>query len=124
MTRSEAVSRDLLGKVLVRRQGGKLRAARIVEIEAYLGEGDPAAHAACVVRHGTPCCSAPQVHAYVILSTAIILLEHLLFAGWSAGWFGRALEPLIGIEEMAKERTLSLNGSKVCERLTSARTPG
>jgi DNA-3-methyladenine glycosylase len=31
----------------------------------------------------------------------------------------RALEPLIGIEEMAKERTLSLNGSKDLRKLTS-----
>ena len=46
------VSRDLLGKVLVRRLGRKLRTARIVEIEAYLGEGDPAAHAAVEAVHG------------------------------------------------------------------------
>ena len=38
------VSRELLGKVLVRRKGRQLRAARIVEVEAYLGENDPAAH--------------------------------------------------------------------------------
>ena len=36
-----AVSRDLLGKVLVRRQQRKLLTARIVEVEAYLGQDDP-----------------------------------------------------------------------------------
>src|SRR5678815_4834082 len=41
-----AVSRDLLGKVLVRRQDRKLLRARIVEVEAYLGKDDPAAHSA------------------------------------------------------------------------------
>ena len=35
----------LLGHVLVRRDGRGVRAARIVETEAYLGAGDPAAHA-------------------------------------------------------------------------------
>jgi DNA-3-methyladenine glycosylase len=35
----------LLGHLLVRRQGRVLRAARIVETEAYLGGSDPAAHA-------------------------------------------------------------------------------
>ena len=35
----------LLGQVLVRRYRGRAFAARIVETEAYLGEGDPAAHA-------------------------------------------------------------------------------
>jgi DNA-3-methyladenine glycosylase len=34
----------LLGKVLVRRRGRSRVAARIVETEAYLGAGDPAAH--------------------------------------------------------------------------------
>jgi DNA-3-methyladenine glycosylase len=34
----------LLGKLLVRRRGRSLLVARIVETEAYLGEGDPAAH--------------------------------------------------------------------------------
>lgn len=38
-------ARLLLGTVIVRRQGRAVRAARIVETEAYLGEDDPAAHA-------------------------------------------------------------------------------
>jgi DNA-3-methyladenine glycosylase len=42
---TEAVARDLLGKVLVRRIGGLHRRARIVEVEAYLGERDAASHA-------------------------------------------------------------------------------
>jgi DNA-3-methyladenine glycosylase len=37
-------ARWLLGKRLVRRRGRSLLLARIVETEAYLGEGDPAAH--------------------------------------------------------------------------------
>ena len=41
----------LLGQLLVRRQGGRLLRARIVETEAYLAEGDPAAH---VYRGRTP----------------------------------------------------------------------
>lgn len=39
-----AAARFLLGQVLVRRVGRRALAARIVETEAYLGEGDPAAH--------------------------------------------------------------------------------
>lgn len=40
----ERAARDLLGAVLVRRRGGRTVRARIVETEAYLGAGDPAAH--------------------------------------------------------------------------------
>ena len=36
----------LLGQVLLRRRGRSVMAARLVEVEAYLGDGDPAAHAA------------------------------------------------------------------------------
>lgn len=40
-----AVARDLLGRVLVYDGERGRRAARIVEVEAYLGERDPASHA-------------------------------------------------------------------------------
>lgn len=40
-----AVARELLGKVLVRERRGQLTRARIVEVEAYLGEQDAASHA-------------------------------------------------------------------------------
>jgi DNA-3-methyladenine glycosylase len=41
---TRTVARDLLGKLLVRRVDGDLAVARIVEVEAYLGVGDPACH--------------------------------------------------------------------------------
>jgi DNA-3-methyladenine glycosylase len=40
-----AAARELIGCVLVRRLGGRTLKARIVEVEAYLGTADPAAHA-------------------------------------------------------------------------------
>lgn len=42
---TEVVARELLGKVLVRRLGRRELRARIVEVEAYLGERDAASHA-------------------------------------------------------------------------------
>src|ERR1039458_7320451 len=39
------VGRELLGKLLIRREGRMLLAGRVVEDEAYLGAEDPAAHA-------------------------------------------------------------------------------
>jgi len=40
------VARELIGKYLVFRTGGKSLSARLVEVEAYIGESDPACHAA------------------------------------------------------------------------------
>jgi DNA-3-methyladenine glycosylase len=115
------VSRDLLGKVLVRRQGTKLRAARIVEIEAYLGEGDPAAHAACGRTPRNAVLFGPPGHAYVyfIYGNHYCLNISCLPDGVPGCVLVRALEPLIGIDEMAEERGLSLNGSRDLRRLTS-----
>src|SRR3954451_9507504 len=44
---TERVARELLGKVIVRQEGRRerVRLARIVEVEAYLGERDAASHA-------------------------------------------------------------------------------
>jgi DNA-3-methyladenine glycosylase len=64
------VARDLLGKVLVRNDQagcGRIRLARIVEVEAYLGVGDQASHAR---RGPTPRAAimfGPPGHLYTYL---------------------------------------------------------
>jgi DNA-3-methyladenine glycosylase len=40
------VARDLIGKVLVHNRRGTVTCGMIVEVEAYIGEDDPACHAA------------------------------------------------------------------------------
>ena len=61
------VARELLGKLLIRRQGRKLLAGRIVEDEAYLGADDPAAHAYSGRTRATPCFGLPgHAHVYFI----------------------------------------------------------
>src|SRR5258706_15408890 len=59
------VARALLGKVLLRRSGRALLAGRIVEVEAYLGGGDPAAHSASGPTARNQVLFGPPGHAYV-----------------------------------------------------------
>src|SRR5216684_5350809 len=116
-----AVSHDLLGKVLVRRQQRKLLTARIVEVEAYLGQDDPAAHSASgrtarnFVLFGPPGLS----YVYFIYGNHYCFNVSCLPDGEAGGVLFRALEPLAGIEEMAQARGVSIKGKGDLRKLTS-----
>jgi DNA-3-methyladenine glycosylase len=116
-----AVSRDLLGKVLVRREGKKFLQGRIVEVEAYLGEGDPAAHAAAGRTPRNDALFGPPGHAYVYF----IYGNHWCFNvsclpdGIGGGVLFRALEPLEGISQMARARQVTVATDRDLRLLTS-----
>jgi DNA-3-methyladenine glycosylase len=107
------VSRDLLGKVVLRRDDTSLRVGRIVEVEAYLGEDDPAAHAAAGKTLRNAVLFGPPGHSYVyfIYGNHYCLNVSCLPDGIAGGVLFRALAPLIGIDEMARARGLSDNGN-------------
>ena len=116
-----AVSRDLLGRVLVRRQQRKLLTARIVEVEAYLGENDPAAHSASgrtarnFVLFGPPGLS----YVYFIYGNHYCFNVSCLPDGEAGGVLFRALEPISGIEQMAEARDISIDATADLRKLTS-----
>jgi DNA-3-methyladenine glycosylase len=116
-----AVSRDLLGKVLVRRQQRKLLTARIVEVEAYLGENDPAAHSASgrtarnFVLFGPPGLS----YVYFVYGNHYCFNVSCLPDGEAGGVLFRALEPISGIEQMAEARDISIDATADLRKLTS-----
>jgi DNA-3-methyladenine glycosylase len=115
------VARELLGKVLVRQTGSARRTARIVEVEAYLGETDPAAHAAAGRTARNSVLFGPPGHAYVYF---IYGNHHCLNVscepeGRAGGVLFRALEPLTGVEEMAQARGIEIQGPKDLRKLTS-----
>ncbi len=115
------VSRELLGRVLVRREGRSLITARIVEVEAYLGKNDPAAHTASGLTARNSVLFGPPGHAYVYF----IYGNHYCFNisclpdGEPGGILVRALEPLSGLEKMAKNRRMVMNGAGNLRLLTS-----
>ncbi len=104
------VSRDLLGKVLVRRNGRKLMAGRVVEVEAYLGAEDAAAHSASGKTARNAVLFGPPGYAYIyfIYGNHFCLNVSTLPEGIAGGVLFRALEPLVGVEQMALARDLEL----------------
>jgi DNA-3-methyladenine glycosylase len=115
------VSRDLLGKLLVRRDGRKLRIARIVEVEAYLGRNDPAAHSFAGRTQRNAVLWGPPGFAYVyfIYGNHYCFNVSCLQDGEAGGVLFRALEPLAGIEEMARGRGISPGDANDLRKLTS-----
>jgi len=120
------VARELLGKVLVRQESpqnpaGIRLAARIVEVEAYLGTKDPAAHAAAGRTARNAVLFGPPGHAYVyfIYGNHYCLNVSCELEGTAGSVLFRALEPLVGVEEMARARGITLHGAKDWSKLTS-----
>jgi DNA-3-methyladenine glycosylase len=115
------VARELLGKVLVRQAAGVCLTARFVEVEAYLGEQDPAAHAAAGRTTRNAVLFGPPGHAYVyfIYGNHYCLNVSCEPEGKAGSVLFRALEPLVGIEEMARARRITLHSSRDWLKLTS-----
>jgi DNA-3-methyladenine glycosylase len=103
-----AIARDLLGKFLFRQIGSKFLVGRIVETEAYSGSMDPASHAyrgkternAVMFREGG--------HLYVYFTYGMHFCANVVTESEGKGCavLIRAVEPLEGIDAMARARNL------------------
>ena len=104
------VARELLGKLLIRRERRSLLAGRVVEVEAYLGEDDPAAHAYAgqtarnFVLFGPP----GRAYVYFIYGNHYCLNVSCTPEGHGGGVLFRAIEPVFGLEAMARARGIEL----------------
>ena len=103
------VAEDLLGKVLVHRTRAGLTSGVIVEVEAYVGESDPACHAAPGPTTRNAPLYGPPGHAYVYLNYGVHYLVNVVTepAGSPAAVLIRALEPVDGMPLMRKRRARS-----------------
>ena len=97
------VARELLGKLLVHKSHGVKQVGRIVEVEAYLGPHDLAAHSAKGRTKRTEIMFGPPGHAYVYQVYGIHWCINFVCRVASAVLI-RAIEPKYGIDRMMARR--------------------
>lgn len=108
------VARDLLGKVLVHRRGGVSTSGVIVEVEAYIGESDPACHAAPGRTRRNAPLYGPPGYSYVYLNYGIHCLVNVVTEPQDApaAVLIRALDPLDGVATMRRRRAAAMKGRR------------
>lgn len=113
------VAPELLGKILLRRKGHSLRAGRIVEVEAYLGAEDAAAHAAAGETARNRVLFGPPGHAYIYLSYGLhfCLNVSCMPPGQAGCVLFRALQPLAGIQALAWARGMEAQSTMDLRKL-------
>lgn len=114
------VSKELLGKYLVHNINGEELIGRIVEVEAYKGPIDKAAHSYNRKTDRNKVMYGPSGHAYVFSIYGMYYCMNVVTEkiGMPCAVLIRALEPISGIESMSEYRynksinTLSKNELK------------
>ena len=93
---TKLVARELLGKILVHRVNGVQRLGKIVEVEAYLGEHDLAAHSSKGLTERTKSMFGPPGHAYVYFIYGMHYCMNVVTerAGHASAVLFRAIEPV------------------------------
>ena len=108
------VLKAILGKVLVHERRGKRVSGIVIEAEAYIGEDDPACHAAPGPTRRNAPLYGPPGRVYVYLNYGMHYLVNVVTEakGAPAAVLIRALAPLDGIPLMVKRRA---NGKPIHE---------
>lgn len=115
------VAHELLGKCLVHVTGGLTRIGRIVEVEAYLGPHDLAAHSAKGLTARTKPMFGPPGHAYVYLIYGMYHCMNVVTQpeGTAAAVLLRALEPVRNIEGRTQGPGLLCRAMQIDKRLNA-----
>lgn len=96
---TKIVAKELLGKFLVHKFNGVEHIGKIVEVEAYLGPHDLAAHSSKGLTPRTQIMFGPAGHAYVYLIYGIYYCVNVVTecVGHGSAVLIRALEPIKNI---------------------------
>ncbi len=100
------VARDLLGTYLVKRAGRSILAGKIVEVEAYLGEKDPASHAYRGKSRRNEVMFRMGGYLYVYFTYGMHYCCNVVTEeeGLGRAVLLRAVEPVAGIPQMKRHR--------------------
>lgn len=113
------VARELLGKLLVHKLQGLERIGRIVEVEAYLGPHDLAAHSAKGLTERTKTMFGPPGHAYVYFIYGMYHCMNVVTEreGHASAVLLRALQPVANIDGRTCGPGLLCNAMHIDRRL-------
>jgi DNA-3-methyladenine glycosylase len=113
------VARELLGKLLVHASEGVERVGRIVEVEAYLGPHDLAAHSARGRTKRTEVMFGPPGHAYVYLIYGMYYCMNVVTQpeGVASAVLLRAIEPVRNVDGRTQGPGLLCKAMHVDKRL-------
>jgi len=113
------VARDLLGKYLIHESRGVERIGRIVEVEAYLGPHDLAAHSARGLTERTKIMFGPPGHAYVYMIYGMYFCMNVVTEreGHASAVLLRAVEPVANIGERTQGPGLLCKAMRIDKRL-------
>lgn len=100
------VAHDLLGRTLLAADNGGFVGGRIVEVEAYIGEEDPACHASGGPTRRTTVMYGDPGHAYVYFTYGHHWMLNVVTEerGFPAAVLIRAIEPQIGLDRIRRRR--------------------
>ncbi len=118
---TRVVARELLGKYLVHVVRGIERVGRIVEVEAYLGPQDLAAHSARGLTERTSVMFGPPGHAYVYMIYGMYHCMNVVTerAGHASAVLIRALEPVRNLRERTAGPGLLCRAMKIDRRVNA-----